>query len=59
MAQEAILLLLNIPDDPTLLMKLPQGILDAVVQRCCRQSDVEVHDDDLSVLTQYPLGCQC
>ena len=58
MAQEAILLLLNIHDDPTLLMMYPQGILDEAVQRCCRQSDVEVHDDDPSVLTQYPLGCQ-
>ena len=58
MAREAILLLLNIHDDPTLLMMDPQGILDEAVQRCCRQSDVEVHDDDPPVLTQSPFGCQ-
>ena len=55
MAHKAILLLLNIlHDDPILLMMYPQSILDEAVQRCCRQSDVEVHDDDPSVLTQYP-----
>ena len=57
MARETILLLLllNIHDDPTLLMICSQGILDEVVQRCCRQSDVEVHDDDLSVLGMPPI----
>ena len=55
MAQEAILLLLNIHDDPTLLMMYLQGILDKAVQRCCRQSDVEVHDDDSSVLGMPPI----
>ena len=55
MAQEAILLLLlNIHDDPTLLMINPQGILDEAVQRCCRQSDVEAHNDDPSVLGMPP-----
>ena len=55
MAREAILLLLlNIHDDPTLLMMDPQGILDEVVQRCCRQSDVEAHNDDPSVLGMPP-----
>ena len=54
MAQEAILLLLNIHDDPILLMLYLQGILDEAVQRCCRQSDVEVHDDDSSVLGMPP-----
>ena len=56
MARETILLLLlNIHDDPTLLMICSQGILDEAVQRCCRQSDVEVHDDDLSVLGMPPI----
>ena len=56
MAQEAILLLLqNIHDDPTLPMMYLQGILDEAVQRCCRQSDVEVHDDDSSVLGMPPI----
>ena len=56
MAREAILpLLLNIHDDPTLLIMCSQGILDEAVQRCCRQSDVEVHDDDLSVLGMPPI----
>ena len=54
MARKAILLLLNIHDDPTLLMMDPQGILDEAVQRCCRQSDVEAHNDDPSVLGMPP-----
>ena len=43
-------LLLNIlHDDSTLLM------LDEVVQKCCIQSDVEVHGDDHPMSTRSPL----
>ena len=55
MAHKAILPLNILHDDPTLLMMNPQSILDEAVQRCCTQSDVEVHDDDHSMLTRSPL----
>ena len=49
-------LLLNILlDDPTL-MGLCQDTLDEVVQRCCTQFDVEVHDDNHSMSPRSPLG---
>ena len=58
MAHKAILLLLNIlHDDPILPMGCSQDILDEVVQKCCIQFDVEVHDDDHSVSTRSPFGC--
>ena len=45
--------LLNILlDGPTLLMRWSQDTLDEVVQKCCIQSDVEVHDDDHSMSTR-------
>ena len=37
-------------DDPTLLLRWNRGTPDEVVQRCCRQLDVEAHDDVCSVL---------
>ena len=55
MARKAILLLNILHDDPLLPMRYPQGILDEAVQRCCTQSDVEVHDDDHSMSTRSPL----
>ena len=55
MAHKAILLLNILHDDPILLMMYPQGILNEAVQRCCTQSDVEVHDDDHSMSTRSPL----
>ena len=58
MAQKAILLLNTLHDDPILPMGCSRGILDEAVQRCCTQSDVEVHDDDHSMSTRSPLGCQ-
>ena len=58
MAQEAILLLLNIHDDPTLLMDRSRDILDEAVQKRCTQFDVVVHDDDHFVPTHSPFGCQ-
>ena len=52
-AHDATLLLGVLPnDDPSSLMGCPQDTPDEVVQRCCRQSGVEVHDDDHSMLIQ-------
>ena len=45
---DATLLLSILPNDPILLMGWSQDSLDEVAQRCCIQSDVEVHDDDHS-----------
>ena len=53
---DATLLLNILPDDPTLLMGCCQDTLDEVVQRCCIQSDVEVHDDDHSMSPLSSLG---
>ena len=53
--QKATLLLNILHDDPILLMKYSQSILDEAVQKCCVQSDVEVHDDDHSMSTRSPL----
>ena len=48
---DAILLLSVLSnDDPTLLMGCPRDTLDEVAQRCCRQSDVEVHDEHLMLI---------
>ena len=55
MAHKAILLLNILHDDPLLPMRYSQGTLDEAVQRCCTQSDVEVHDDDHSMSTRSPL----
>ena len=54
-AHKAILLLNILHDDPILLMRYSQSILDEAVQKCCIQSDVEVHDDDHSMSTRSPL----
>ena len=54
-AHGATLLLSILHDDPTLLIRCSQDTLDEVVQRCCIQSDVEVHDDDHPMLTRSPL----
>ena len=37
-------------DDPILSLRWDRGIPDEVVQRCCKQLDVEAHDDVCSVL---------
>ena len=55
-APRATLLLNILHDDSTLLMKYSQNILDEAVQKCCIQSDVEVHDDAHSMSTRSPLG---
>ena len=39
-------------DDPNTQMRCPQDTLDGVVQRCCIQYNVEVHDDDHSILAR-------
>ena len=39
-------------DDPTLPLRWNRGTPDEVVQRYCRQLDVEAHDDVCSGLTQ-------
>ena len=52
MIHDATLLLNILLDDPTLQMRWFQDTLDEVVQRCCIQSDVEVHDDDHSMSTR-------
>ena len=49
---DATFLLNILLDDPTLLMRWSQDTLDEVVQKCCIQSDVEVHDDDHSMSTR-------
>ena len=55
-ALDTSLLLSILPDDSTLLMEFCQDTLDGVVQRCCTQSDVEVHDDDHSMSPRSLLG---
>ena len=55
MAHKAILLLNILHDDPILLMRYSQSILDEAIQKCCIQSDVEVHDDGHSMSTRSPL----
>ena len=52
MAHDATFLLNILLDGPTLLMRWSQDTLDEVVQKCCIQSDVEVHDDDHSMSTR-------
>ena len=47
-AHDATFLLNILHDDPILLMRCSQDTLDEVVQKCCTQSDVEVHGDDHS-----------
>ena len=42
-------------DDSTLLVGCPQDTPSKVVQRCCRQLDVEEHSDECSMLTLSPL----
>ena len=54
-AHDATLLLNILHDDPTLLIRCSQDTLDEVVQKCCIQSDVEVHGDDHSMSTRSPL----
>ena len=54
-AHDATFLLNILHDDPILLMRCSQDILDEVVQKCCIQSDVEVHGDDHSMSTRSPL----
>ena len=49
---DATFLLNILLDGPTLLMRWSQDTLDEVVQKCCIQFDVEVHDDDHSMSTQ-------
>ena len=54
-AHGATFLLNILHDDPILLMRCSQNILDEAVQRCCIQSDVEVHDGDHLMSTRSPL----
>ena len=51
-AHDATFLLNILLDGPTLLMRWSQDTLDEVVQKCCIQFDVEVHDDDHSMSTR-------
>ena len=51
-AHGATFLLNILHDDPTLLMRCSQDTLDEVVQKCCIQSDVEVHGDDHPMSTR-------
>ena len=53
MAHDATLPLVVLSnDDSTLLMGSPQDTPNEAVQRCCRQLDVEAHNDECSTLIQ-------
>ena len=56
-ANDATLPLGALPSDvPIPLLGCLLGTPDEVVQRCCRQLDVEVHDDECSMLMQSLLA---
>ena len=51
MAHDAILLLgILSNDDSTFLVGCPRDIPNKVAQSCCRQSDVEVHEEHLMLI---------